>query len=165
MTEWIKLNVGGQTFLTTKLTLLSEPDSMLATMFSGELPPGSKDDQGAYMIDRTPEYFKPILNYLRRGVLVIDPMISKEGLLAEAQYYGIKVLVDLIEKNIEDAAKIAWEEKEKEKTEYNLRLYKESLICRGMLITQNPNGIREYNTVDYRHMQELQEVLKKIKLD
>ena len=144
---------------------MSEPNSMLARKFSGMLGPFAKDEHGACMIDGSPEYFKPILNYLRRGVLVIDPMISKEGLLAEAQYYGIKVLVDLIEKNIEDAAKIAREEKEKEKTEYNLRLYKESLICRGMLITQNPNGIREYNTVDYRHMQELQEVLKKIKLD
>ena len=98
MTEWIKLNVGGQTFLTTKLTLLSEPDSMLATMFSGELPPGSKDDQGAYMIDRTPEYFKPILNYLRTRELIIDPNISKDGVLAEARFFGIQSLVDQFEK-------------------------------------------------------------------
>ena len=55
--------------------------------------------------------------------------------------------------------------KQKERTEYNLRLYKETLICRGMLFTQNPNGIRHEFSVDYRHMQELQEVLKKIKLD
>ena len=98
---------------------------MLARKFSGMLAPFAKDEHEAYMIDGSPEYFKPILNYLRRGVLVIDPMISKEGLLAEAQYYGIKGLVDLIEKKSEDAARIAWEEKQKERTEYNLRLLKE----------------------------------------
>ena len=84
--------------MTTKLTLLSEPDSMLAKMFSGELAPGAKDEHGAYMIDGTPEYFKPILNYLRRRELVIDPMISKDGVLAEARYFGIQSLVDQIEK-------------------------------------------------------------------
>ena len=98
MTEWIKLNVGGQTFLTTKLTLLSEPDSMLAKMFSGELDPGPKDDQGAYMIDGTPMYFEPILHYLRRRKLVINPNISKDGVLDEARYFGIQSLVDQIEK-------------------------------------------------------------------
>ena len=98
MTEWIKLNVGGQTFLTTKLTLLSEPDSMLAKMFSGELDPGAKDDQGAYMIDGTPMYFEPILHYLRRRKLVINPNISKDGVLDEARYFGIQSLVDQIEK-------------------------------------------------------------------
>ena len=98
MTEWIKLNVGGQTFLTTKLTLLSEPDSMLAKMFSGEFAPGAKDDQGAYMIDGNPKYFEPILDYLRRRELVINPNISKDGVLVEAQYFGIQSLVDQIEK-------------------------------------------------------------------
>ena len=83
--------------MTTKRTLLSEPDSMLAKMFSGELAPGAKDEQGAYMIDRTPDYFKPILNYLRTRELVIDPKISKDGVLAEARYFGIQGLVDQIE--------------------------------------------------------------------
>ena len=83
--------------MTKKRTLLSEPDSMLAKMFSGELAPGAKDEQGAYMIDRTPDYFKPILNYLRTRELVIDPKISKDGVLAEARYFGIQGLVDQIE--------------------------------------------------------------------
>ena len=95
----------GQIFLTTKMTLMSEPDSMLAKMFSGELPPGSKDDQGAYMIDGTPKYFEPILNYLRRRELIIDPNISKNGVLAEARFFGIQSLVDQIEK-IPDAKRV-----------------------------------------------------------
>ena len=97
MDEWIKLNVGGQIFLTTKRTLLSEPNSMLANMFSGEFSPGAKDELGAYMIDRTPEYFKPILNYLRTKELIMDQNISKNGVLAEARYFGIQGLVDQIE--------------------------------------------------------------------
>ena len=97
MDEWIKLNVGGQIFLTTKRTLLSEPNSMLANMFSGEFSPGAKDELEAYMIDRTPEYFKPILNYLRTKELIMDQNISKNGVLAEARYFGIQGLVDQIE--------------------------------------------------------------------
>ena len=47
MSDWLKLNVGGQIFLTTRTTLLSEPDSMLANMFSNDhLEPCHKDDQG-----------------------------------------------------------------------------------------------------------------------
>ena len=36
MSDWIKLNVGGQKFYTTRTTLMSEPDSMIARMFSEE---------------------------------------------------------------------------------------------------------------------------------
>ena len=125
------------------MTLLSEPDSMLAKMFSGELPPGAKDEQGAYMVDGTPEYFKPILNYLRRRELVIDPNISKDGVLAEARFFGIQGLVDQMEKVAEDASRIALEEKETklqklagEKSQHDLLLLKESLICLDLLKNQ-----------------------------
>ena len=71
---------------------------MLANMFSGELVPGIQDEQGAYMLDRTPKYFEPILNYLRTKELVIDPNVSMDGVLGEARYFGIQSLVDQIEK-------------------------------------------------------------------
>ena len=133
------------------MTLLSEPDSMLAKMFSGELPPGAKDEQGAYMVDGTPEYFKPILNCLRRRELLIDPNISKDGVLAEARFFGIQGLVNQMEKIAEDASRIALEEKEmklrklaeekemklqklaEEKSQQDLLLLKERLICLDLL--------------------------------
>ena len=133
------------------MTLLSEPDSMLAKMFSGELPPGAKDEQGAYMVDGNPEYFKPILNYLRRRELLIDPNISNDGVLAEARFFGIQGLVDQMEKIAEDASRIALEEKEmklrklaeekemklqklaEEKSQHDLLLLKERLICLDLL--------------------------------
>ena len=71
---------------------------MLANMFSGELVPGIQDEQGAYMLDRTPKYFEPILHYLRTKELVIDPNVSMDGVLGEARFFGIQSLVDQIEK-------------------------------------------------------------------
>jgi hypothetical protein len=60
----IDLNVGGQLFSTSLTTLLSEPNSILAAMFSGrfETP---KDNNGCVFLDRDPTYFRDILNWLR----------------------------------------------------------------------------------------------------
>ena len=66
----------GKIFWTTKTTLQSEPDSMLAKMFSGEFAPGTKDEQGAYLLDQNPKYFEPILDYLRTRELINDPNVS-----------------------------------------------------------------------------------------
>ena len=64
---------------------------MLVRMFEGELP-SDRDEQGAFLIDRSPKYFEPLLNYLRTGKLIIDPGINEEGVLAEAEYYLFQTL-------------------------------------------------------------------------
>lgn len=81
--EWIKLNVGGQLFQTSRTTLLNrEPDSVLATMFNpdSKIQPSCIDSSGAYLIDRDPKYFGPLLNYLRTGNLIVDPDINPQGI-------------------------------------------------------------------------------------
>lgn len=91
--DWVTLNVGGRTFSTTRSTLTKDKDSMLAKMF-GEDWNSATDVHGAYLIDRTPEYFAPILNYLRCGVLVIDDGVNAEGVLHEAKFFNIGGIAD-----------------------------------------------------------------------
>lgn len=38
-----------------------------------------RDERGAYLIDRSPEYFEPILNYLRHGQLIVNEGINLLG--------------------------------------------------------------------------------------
>jgi hypothetical protein len=38
-----------------------------------------QDEHGAYLIDRSPEYFEPILNYLRHGQLIINEGVNIRG--------------------------------------------------------------------------------------
>ena len=65
VTDWLKLNVGGTMFETTRSTLMSNPDSLLARMFDPEssLPPASMDEDGVYRIDSCrPRAFGVLLN-------------------------------------------------------------------------------------------------------
>lgn len=99
--DWIKLNVGGSIFSTTRGTLTQqEPDSMLARMFTtaNGITPSPVDSNGAYMIDRSGKYFEPILSYLRNGgQLILDQGINPLGVLEEARFYGIQSLVNNLE--------------------------------------------------------------------
>ena len=42
---------------------------------------------GSYLIDRSPTYFEPILNFLRTGSLIINPNINPEGINT---FYSVK---------------------------------------------------------------------------
>jgi len=99
--DWIKLNVGGKIFTTTRCTLTKDPESFLFRLCQDTSDLDSqKDDIGAYLIDRDPNYFTPILNYLRHGKLVIDKNVSEEGVLEEAEFFNIKNLIDLTKEKI-----------------------------------------------------------------
>ena len=66
MTDWLRLNVGGTLFETSRSTLTSDPDSILSRMFepNSNLPPASVTD-GIFQIDACPKTFSVILNWLR----------------------------------------------------------------------------------------------------
>jgi len=92
--DWVMLNVGGKLFYTTRSTLVKDPDSMLAKMFSADwVNYSQRDGNGAYLIDRSPEYFAPLLHYLRCGSLIIDDSVNVEGVLEEATFFNLSALI------------------------------------------------------------------------
>ncbi|XP_071444894.1 BTB/POZ domain-containing protein KCTD5 [Hetaerina americana] len=98
---WVRLNVGGTYFLTTKTTLCRDPNSFLFRLCQEDSDLISdRDNTGAYLIDRDPTYFSPVLNYLRHGKLVINRDLAEEGILEEAEFYNITELIRLVKDRI-----------------------------------------------------------------
>ncbi|CAG0918687.1 unnamed protein product [Notodromas monacha] len=105
--QWIRLNVGGSYFLTTRTTLKRDSNSFLCRLCENDPELSSdRDETGAYMIDRDPTYFGPILNYLRHGKLVLNKDISLEGVLEEAEFYNVTELIKVIRTKIRDRDRI-----------------------------------------------------------
>uniref|UniRef100_A0A8C3J0X5 Potassium channel tetramerization domain containing 2 n=14 Tax=Neognathae TaxID=8825 RepID=A0A8C3J0X5_9CHAR len=102
--KWVRLNVGGTYFVSTRQTLCREPKSFLCRLCCQDGPElgSDKDETGAYLIDRDPTYFGPILNYLRHGKLIINKELAEEGVLEEAEFYNIASLVRLVKERIRD---------------------------------------------------------------
>ncbi|XP_034427105.1 BTB/POZ domain-containing protein KCTD5 isoform X4 [Hippoglossus hippoglossus] len=98
--KWVRLNVGGTVFLTTRQTLLKEQTSFLYRLCQQQDLHSDTDESGAYVIDRDPTYFGPILNYLRHGKLVYNKELAEEGVLEEAEFYNITPLIKLIKERI-----------------------------------------------------------------
>ncbi|PRW57790.1 BTB POZ domain-containing adapter for CUL3-mediated degradation 3 isoform B [Chlorella sorokiniana] len=101
--KFVQLNVGGTVFNTT-LATLEGGSSMLSKMFSGQMEPGLRDEQGRVYIDRDPKHFSVILKCLRCGdapdaaaKLLPAGRAEQRELLLEAQYYGCEGLVAALE--------------------------------------------------------------------
>jgi len=99
----ISLDVGGTRFDTTRQTLVKDPNSMLARMFdpASKMKPGLLRN-GAYFLDRDPEWFKTILNYLRNGVLLAETQKELLALLTESRYFGLTDLEHEVNARLEE---------------------------------------------------------------
>ncbi|KAL4842405.1 hypothetical protein H8958_017859, partial [Nasalis larvatus] len=62
-----------------------------------------QDHKGAFLIDRSPEYFEPILNYLHHGQLIVNDGINLLGVLEEARFFGIYSLIEHLEVAIKNS--------------------------------------------------------------
>ena len=93
--DYVELNVGGVIFSTSRETLLKE-ESKLALMCSGKIPI-IRDNRGLIFIDRNPEHFGRILEFLRdEGTLYDLSPDVRDDLRREAEYYGIDGLLEII---------------------------------------------------------------------
>eukprot|EP01126_Amoeba_proteus_P002200 TRINITY_DN10689_c0_g5_i10.p2 TRINITY_DN10689_c0_g5~~TRINITY_DN10689_c0_g5_i10.p2 ORF type:complete len:197 (-),score=37.93 TRINITY_DN10689_c0_g5_i10:703-1293(-) len=97
----IKLDVGGTYYTTSRATLCSDPNSVLAIMFSSAFFVPTKDpDTGRYVIDRDGKTFRYILNYLRDKTLLgpeEDKLDFYLRLYLDARYFNLEELQRLIE--------------------------------------------------------------------
>ncbi|CAB4008289.1 BTB POZ domain-containing KCTD3 isoform X1 [Paramuricea clavata] len=89
--EIVQLNVGGRRFSTSTQTLIWVPDSFFSSLLSGRIE-SIKDETGAIFIDRDPDAFVPILNFLRTKELDLRGLDLKV-VKHEAEFYGITPLV------------------------------------------------------------------------
>ena len=94
MTDWIKLNVGGTMFETTRMTLISDQNSILAKMFDpdSDRPPASVNQDGVFLIDACPRAFTVILNWLRYKDVILSKDIQAEEVIPVADFFGLDEL-------------------------------------------------------------------------
>ena len=95
----VTLNVGVVYYATSRSTLCSDQNSMLAAMFSG-LHKIEKLKDGSYLIDASGKHFGIILDYLRGRIMYPNDLPNdKETLLElrrEADFYNILELKKLV---------------------------------------------------------------------
>lgn len=92
----VVLNVGGRRFQTSKETLCSDPNSMLAAMAKRHM--ATEDD--ATFIDRDPVRFGHVLNYLRSRTIYLDCVSDLQAVQEEADFFSLEGLCELCEKRI-----------------------------------------------------------------
>eukprot|EP01134_Creolimax_fragrantissima_P004272 CFRG4272T1 len=101
--DWVSFNVGGKLFVTTKTTILhGEPNSMLARLLEDDIWQSTSDCNGTIMLDRSPRYFEPLLNFLRHGEMLLDEGLNPRGVLAEAEFFGMSLAVNILEQMCKD---------------------------------------------------------------
>ena len=131
MNDIISLDVGGTIFKTTRATLTSAPESMLARMFAldSELAPARVTEDGAYFLDACPRLFAVILNWLRHRKVLLGKDVSAEEVLLVVEFYGINDLKIVLEDHINDLKALM------EKRNYNippdLTVHQVVEVCEG----------------------------------
>ncbi|CAB3249305.1 unnamed protein product [Arctia plantaginis] len=88
--EIVNLNVGGTRFSTSWQTLTWVPETFFTALLSGRIPT-VRDETGAIFIDRDPNLFGLILNFLRTRDIDLNN-VNIRALRHECDYFGITPL-------------------------------------------------------------------------
>lgn len=109
MNDIVRLNVGGQHFVTTRATLCAVEDSMLAKMFhcESQFAEPAEITKGEIFLDRNPAAFLHVLDFLRDGCRLSVDISSKEmlqRLRADADYFGLLGLVNACDAKLQEKA-------------------------------------------------------------
>jgi hypothetical protein len=104
--ERIILNIGGQRFETSRLTLSRYPNSVLAQLVASN---GVTPRYGnTYFVDRDPSHFRLILNYMKNGLCDLRTLPRDVRYLYElyyeAQFYQLQDLMRAVIEKIEQVS-------------------------------------------------------------
>jgi len=99
MADWLRLNVGGTIYETSRSTLTSDAESTLARMFepNSNLSPATITEEGCYQIDACPRVFGVVLNWLRYRSLILGKDVRPEDVFPVADYFSLPKLRTLLE--------------------------------------------------------------------
>jgi len=125
----IKLNVGGQNYITDAADIHRHEGSMLASMFSGRMQPGLLVDGGVVFIKCDGTLFRHILNFIWEGrTWQVPDDVDKRALKREAEYCNLPEIVDSLAQSIIGTPTLSLV------SSYNLRVVPGS----GTLLLKNP---------------------------
>ena len=97
--ESVVLNIGGQCFSTSRVTLGADTSSLFGLLLRKNCP--MRPHRNTYFFDRDPSHFKIILNYLRNGAHLDVCLLPHEKrylleLLTETRFYFLAGLEKLV---------------------------------------------------------------------
>ena len=85
-----KFNVQGIVFEVAVSAIQSQPEGRLAKMIDGRLR-CLRDESGAFLVDRSPEFFKIVLDVHRDNQVCPSKQgMTHERILAELKFYGLQ---------------------------------------------------------------------------
>lgn len=98
--EFVKLNVGGKRYITTRSTLSEHGENFFTQMLkhgdSGEIM-HETDEEGYILIDRNGKLFEYVLDYLRNGTLICsEKMGLSKRVGKELEFYGMRRSFDFV---------------------------------------------------------------------
>lgn len=104
--DWVALQCDSTVFVLKRATIsAAAPGSLLDMLFGSastradDATPMTRNHTHPlrpFMLDRSPEYVAPLIQFLRSGELVLDKHVSKRGVRLEAEYFGIWKVSELL---------------------------------------------------------------------